>query len=264
MGRAAPRLSPPFKPTDFRDYSIASESKDAVSLENHVREDLCRHTGNPVCATMDRMGEMTLWSAALLLFLVMDPVGNVPIFVSVLGNVEPARRGRIVFREMLIALAILLAFLFAGQFLLHLMGISEAALEIAGGILLFLIAIKMVFPQGHHQGFEDDFGGEPLIVPLAVPMVAGPSAIATVLVILGRDPGRWPEWLVSLLVAWSASCIILVSAAKLSRRLGKRGLIAMERLMGMIVVAIGVEMIVRGVRTLAGELAPAVQGAAGG
>lgn len=196
---------------------------------------------------------MTVWSAALLLFLVMDPIGNVPIFVSVLGNVDAKRRARVALREMLIALAILLIFLFAGQFLLHLMGVSEPALEISGGILLFLIAIRMVFPTRHQQS-DEDFGEEPLIVPLAVPMVAGPSAIATVLVILGRAPERWPEWLSALLIAWAVSCIILVSAARLSRRLGRRGLIAMERLMGMIVVAIGVEMIVRGVKTLVESL----------
>lgn len=198
------------------------------------------------------MTDASLWSAALLLFLVMDPIGNVPIFLSALANVAPKRRVWVVLREMLIALVILIAFLFGGEFLLDLMGVSDPALEISGGILLFLIAIKMVFPARPIEG--DTIEGEPLIVPLAVPMIAGPSAIATVLVILGRAPERWPEWFLALLIAWGASCVILVSAAKLSRRLGKRGLIALERLMGMIVVALGVEMIVRGIRALVDDM----------
>ena len=199
------------------------------------------------------MGEMTLWSAALLLFLVMDPVGNVPIFVSVLSGVDPKRRARIVFREMLIALAILVIFLFGGPYLLQIMGVSKPALEIAGGLLLLLIAIRMVFPQ-RNQAWDDELSGEPLIVPLAVPMVAGPSALATVIVIFSSDPSRWQAWFLALLLAWAVSCVILVSAAKLSRKIGRRGLIALERLMGMIVVAIGVEMMVRGVRVFVNDI----------
>ena len=124
---------------------------------------------------------------------------------------------------------------------------------------LFLIAIKMIFPPRPYEG--DELSGEPLIVPLAVPMIAGPRAIATVLVILGRAPERWPEWFLALLIAWGASCLILVSAAHLSKRIGKRGLIALERLMGMIVVALGVEMIVRGIRTLVETIADSQSGA---
>jgi multiple antibiotic resistance protein len=208
---------------------------------------------------------MTILSAAVLLFLVMDPFGNIPVFLSVLDPVAPERRRRVIARELLIALGFLLAFLFGGQHLLDAIGIGEASLTVAGGIILFLIALRMVFPPpGGAWAVDMEEGGEePFLVPLAVPFVAGPSVLASVLFIMSSDPGRWPEWLVSLLLAWSVSCIILVSAAKLSRRLGKRGLIAMERLMGMIVVAIGVEMIVRGVRTLVGELGPAVQGAGG-
>jgi len=203
--------------------------------------------------------EMTIWSVAILLFLVMDPVGNVPIFIAALGRVDERRRARVVLREMLIALAILVAFLFGGSVMLGLMGISESALEIAGGIVLFMIAVRMVFPsKANESAFTDDMGeGEPMLVPLAVPLIAGPSSIATVLVVLGREPERWGSWLVALLMAWSVSCFILLSAAKLMKNIGHRGLIAAERLMGMIVVAIGVEMIVRGVRTLVHDLSGA-------
>jgi len=206
----------------------------------------------------------SVWSVAILLFLVMDPIGNAPVFVSALGRVEPRRRPRVVLREMLIALGILLVFLFGGPALLHLMGISGVALEIAGGIVLFVIAMKMVFPPSNQTSAfaEDAIGDEPFIVPLAVPFVAGPSSIATILVVLGDEPSRWPAWLLALVLAWSVSCAILLSAAKLSERLGRRGLLAIERLMGMVVVAIGVEMFVRGVRSLSAEIAATI--AAGG
>jgi multiple antibiotic resistance protein len=207
--------------------------------------------------------ELTVWSVALLLFLVMDPLGNAPVFVSVLSRVEESRRPMVVLREMVIALGVLVAFVFGGPWLLRLMGISGVALEIAGGIVLFLIAIKMVFPPSTTgSAFVDDaFGEEPFIVPMAIPFVAGPSAIATILVVLGREPDRWPAWLLALFMAWAVSCAILLSAAKLSARLGRRGMVAIERLMGMVVVAIGVEMMVRGVRTLVEDIQ--ASGAAG-
>lgn len=208
-------------------------------------------------------GTTSAFTVAILLFLVMDPIGNAPVFVSALGRVEPSRRARVVLREMLIALAILLVFLFAGPSLLSLLGISDVALEIAGGIVLFLIALKMVFPASNSQSAFADEGmdGEPFIVPLAVPFVAGPSTIATILVVLGDAPDRWPAWLGALCAAWAVSCVILLSAAKLSERIGRRGMLAIERLMGMVVVAIGVEMFVRGVRTLAEDVMASGAGA---
>src|SRR3954451_19876179 len=130
---------------------------------------------------------MSTASAAFLLLLVMDPLGNIPFFLSALAPVEPARQGRVVVRELLVAYGVMVAFLFAGQHLLRLLQISEPALTIAGGVVLFLIAVGSVSPSGERRTEEID--GEPFIVPLAIPYVAGPSALATEVLLMSRDPG---------------------------------------------------------------------------
>jgi len=190
---------------------------------------------------------MTLISAALLLFLVMDPLGNVPFFVSALKSVDPARRRLVVVRELLIALVVLVIFLFVGQYLLGLLHISEPALTIAGGVILLLIALRMIFPT-HEKSLQETVEGEPFIVPLAIPYVAGPSALATELLLMSREPERWPSWLAALLLAWAATAIIIFFASGLGRVLGHKGLIAMERLMGMVLITVSIEMLLDGIR----------------
>jgi MarC family membrane protein len=190
---------------------------------------------------------MTIVSAAVLLFLVMDPFGNIPFFLSALQRVEPGRQTRVVLRELLIALLALVLFLFLGQYLLRLLDISEPALTMAGGIILFLIALKMIFPD-RSGGLAEQIQGEPFIVPLAIPYVAGPSSLAAVLFIMNRQPERWPEWLGALAIAWLATSGILFFVSRLRRSLGQRGLIAIERLMGMILVTIAVQMLMNGFR----------------
>lgn len=190
---------------------------------------------------------MTTASAALLLFLVMDPLGNVPLFLSSLKAVAPARQNRIVARELLIAYGILVGFLFAGQYFLRLLHISEPALTIAGGIILFLIALRMVFPSADAT-LEESIDGEPFVVPLAIPYLAGPSTMATLALMMSREPLRWPEWLAALTVAWLGCAVILIAGSQLRRLLGQKGLIAMERLMGMVLVAVAVQMALEGVR----------------
>lgn len=195
---------------------------------------------------------MTVFSAAMLLFLVMDPFGNVPFFISTLKNVDESRHQRIIIRELLIALFVLLAFLFGGQYILSALQISESALTAAGGTVLFLIAVKMIFPsRSNSLAVPDDYDDEPFIVPLAIPYVAGPSALASVLLIMNREPARWPEWLVALLVAWFFTGLIIWSSGFLSKILGKKVLIAIERLMGMLLVAIAIQMIMTGVAQFA-------------
>jgi len=189
---------------------------------------------------------MTIFSAAMLLFLVMDPFGNIPLFISALKSVDEQRRQKIIVRELLIALTVMVVFLFGGQHLLRVLGISESALTAAGGMVLFLIAVKMVFPS-IGQSSAEDISGEPFIVPLAIPYVAGPSAISAVLLISNREPARWPEWLAALAVAWFVSGLILMSAGLLSRVLGNIVLIAIERLMGMLLVAIALQMLMTGI-----------------
>lgn len=197
---------------------------------------------------------MDIVSAATLLFLVMDPLGNVPIFLSVLDGVDPSRRTRIIVRELLLALLVLVLFLFFGRYLLGFLQLSQEAIRIAGGIILFLIALKMVFPVPRSAHAQEDIEGEPLLVPLAVPLVAGPSSMAMVMLLATNDPTRLPEWLVALLAAWLLTSLILVSATGLKRILGRRGLIAMERLMGMLLIAIAVQMLLEGVSAYLGNV----------
>ena len=192
---------------------------------------------------------MSLFSAAILLFFVMDPIGNIPLFLAAIQPVAPDRRLRVVGRELLIAYALLVAFLFAGRPLLAMLAISEPAVTIAGGIVLFLIAIRMVFPATAGT-LEERIDGEPFVVPWAVPYVAGPSALATVLLLTSREPGRHLEWLVAVSVAWAASAVILLLGAKLSHFLGARGILAIERLIGMLLVASAVQMFLDGMKNV--------------
>ena len=197
---------------------------------------------------------MDIVSAATLLFLVMDPLGNIPVFLSVLDDVEPERRTRVLIRELLLALVVLVAFLYAGQVMLGFLGLSEHSIRIAGGIILFLIALKMVFPVARSAHATDEIQGEPLLVPLAIPMVAGPSAMAVVMLLATNDPSRMTEWLLALLAAWFITSVILISATSLKRYLGQRGLIAIERLTGMRLIAISVQMLLEGISAYVAEL----------
>jgi multiple antibiotic resistance protein len=190
---------------------------------------------------------VTLFSAAVLLFLVLDPFGNIPFFIAALQNVPRERHRRIIVRELLIALLVLVLFLFAGEHILRALHISEPALRAAGGTVLFLIAIRMVFPRpGASVG--EEIPGEPFIVPLAIPYVAGPSALASVLLIMNQEPERWPEWLSALVLAWFLTGIIIFMSSVLAKRLGKRVLIAIERLMGMLLTALAIQMLMTGIR----------------
>ena len=189
---------------------------------------------------------MSLLSATVLLFFVMDPLGNVPLYLSALRGVPAERRRRVVLRELLIALAVLLAFLFAGSVLLDALGVSQAALTTAGGIVLLLIAVRMIFPSSTST-LREEVVAEPFIFPLAVPYLAGPSVMATELLFMSTEPERWPTWVAALLLAWTLSALILLAADNLQRLMGERALTAMERLMGMLLVTVAVEMMMAGI-----------------
>lgn len=191
---------------------------------------------------------MSTLSAAALLCLVMDPFGNAPFFLVVLKNVSPERRRLVIIREMLIALAILLTFLITGPALLYSFSISQQSLQVAGGIVLFLIAIQMIFghPETMFRASPDE---EPLIVPLAIPCIAGPSAIATVMLFTAQEPHRLFDWIIALIVAWAITGIILILSSQLDKILGKRGLNALQSLMGLILIALAVEMFLQGVKS---------------
>jgi MarC family membrane protein len=195
-----------------------------------------------------------IFSAAVLLLLVIDPFGNVPIVVAALANVAPARRTRVVFRECLAAYVILLAFMFGGQTFLQWLQLSEVSLAIAGGIILFLIALRMVFPRPEGI-FGAPHGGEPLLVPLAVPMIAGPSAIATVMLLATHDPAHLANAAIALTLAMAITTLVLVGAYRLQEVLGERAMIALERLMGLVLTALAVEMLLSGVRSFVAQLA---------
>lgn len=188
---------------------------------------------------------MTVLSAAVLCFLVIDPLGNVPFFISALQRVPVERHGRVVRRELLIAYFVMVAFLFLGAPLLRLLHISEPALTIAGGVILFLIALRMVFPTPERP-LQEGVDDEPFIVPLAIPYVAGPSVLATELLLMSKEPERWPEWLLAISLAWAACALIVMGGTRVRGWLGPKGLIAMERLMGMILIALSVQMFLTG------------------
>ncbi|SIQ13600.1 multiple antibiotic resistance protein [Alkalispirochaeta americana] len=196
---------------------------------------------------------MSIYAAAVTLFLVVDPLGNIPIFLGLLGNVDPARRKAIILREMVIALAILSAFLFFGKYILQGMHISQPALSIGGGVILFLIALRMIFPHHVIPATEGNStpgaqsAEEPLVVPMAVPLIAGPSTMATLILLATQHPDRIMDWFLALLVAWLCAALVLFSAEGLRRVLGRRGLAAVERLMGMILTTMAVQMLLGGV-----------------
>ncbi len=186
-----------------------------------------------------------LITAAILLFLIMDPIGNVPVFLSLLKHVPRERWRPVLLRELCFALLVLVGFLFVGRYLMDLLQLKRESISIGGGIILFIIALRMIFPpdtsQQHEQRTE-----EPFLVPLAVPLIAGPSTIATLLVLAQSAPERLLRWLAALLLAWVGTALILLSSRAFYRLLGERGLMALERLMGMLLVAMAVQMFLNG------------------
>lgn len=191
-------------------------------------------------------------SAAVTLFLIMDPLGNAPIFNSVLAKLDRERRMRVVIRELLIALAILLVILLAGNPILGFLGLTQSSLNIAGGVLLFIISLRMIFPRASS---DDSFEVEdPFIVPLAMPMVAGPSTIAVLLLLSSQQPDRLLQWSVALFLAWLGTTLILVASPYVLSLIGTRGSRALERLMGMILVMLATQMLLNGIREFIGSL----------
>ena len=195
------------------------------------------------------MMNYTFASATILLILITDPVGNIPIFANALKHVAPERRARLILREILIAFFLLLTFMFVGEGFLKVMNLSELSLQIGGGVILFLIALRMVFPPP--ATLEPEIFEEPLIVPLAVPAIAGPSALATVLLLVSQQPERRLDWIAALCVTMLISAVVLVSAERIQRLIGSRLLVAVERLMGLVLVSVAIEMMLRGAKTFA-------------
>jgi MarC family membrane protein len=189
-------------------------------------------------------------SAIILLTLVTDPFGNVPLVNAMLAGVSPRRRRFVILRECAIAFVILMAFMVGGRKFLEVMHLSETSLSIAGGVILFMIAIRMVF--AHPEGaFGPQAQGEPLIVPLAIPLIAGPSALATVMLMATREPAKLGMWAVAITATMLIAALVLVLGDRLQRWMGERAMQAIERLMGLILTAIAVEMLLNGIRAFA-------------
>ena len=190
-------------------------------------------------------------SATILLILVIDPFGNVPLVAAALAATPAERRARVVLRECLIAYAVLLAFMFGGHAFLTLMHVSETALSIAGGVILFLIALRMVF--SHPEGvFGDAPGSDPFIVPLAIPASAeGP---AMVMLMASREPEHLGAWAAALTGAMAATAATLVAADRLQRLVGERAMRAVERLMGLVLTTVAVEMLLTGIRDATAQM----------
>ncbi|GAL37892.1 YhgN family NAAT transporter [Vibrio variabilis] len=194
---------------------------------------------------------MDILSAATMLFLIMDPLGNLPIILSILKHIDPERRRKILVRELCFALLILLLFLFAGKGILSFLHVEPETLSISGGIILFIIAIRMIFPQaGSVTGLAA--GEEPFIVPMAIPMIAGPSVIASVLLLSTQNPDSLVELSAAVLIAWGATFFILMFYNFFHKLLGERGLKAVERLMGLLLVMISTQMFLNGVKSYMG------------
>ncbi len=178
------------------------------------------------------------------LFLLMDSVGNVPLFISILKGIPQKRQIVIIFRELLIALLVMITFHFVGDALLSALQIQQYAVLVSGGIILFLLSLKMIFPVGHDPD-TDIKDKEPFVVPLAIPLVAGPAVLAAIILYSRQQPDTYIT-MTAIVLAWAVSTIILLSSAFLQKILGKRGILATERLMGLILTMMSVQMFLEG------------------
>ena len=187
------------------------------------------------------------FSAFILLLLVLDPLGSLPIFIPVMRQVAPQRRRWVALREVGIAFAVLFGFMFLGDGFLRVMHLSERSLEVAGGVILLMVAIRMIFS---HEGgvYGTPEGKEPLIFPLAVPLLAGPSAMATVLLLASRQPERMVTWVGALASAMAVSLLVLLLCDRIRRWVGDSVVSAVEKLMGLVLTAIAVEMVLAGLK----------------
>jgi multiple antibiotic resistance protein len=189
---------------------------------------------------------MDFLSIFIMLFLIMDPFGNVPVFLSILDKVKPERRRKVLIRELFLALIVIIGCILGGKQIIAFLGLKQEAISIAGGIILFLIAIRMIYPFQIFN-IKSESESEPFLVPLAVPLIAGPSLMAVLLLFSSSESGVLTTLILAGVLAWVGSFIILVSSTYLLNILKRRGLIALERLMGMILVALSVQLFLDGI-----------------
>lgn len=188
----------------------------------------------------------SIFSIAFALFLLMDSFGNIPIYLSILKDIDEKRRVTIIFREMIISLALIIIFALFGNNFFSFLGITTKSMQISGGIVLFILGLKMIFPNKNDSSFG--LQGEPFIFPLAIPLVAGPAVLAAVMIYSHQNLSEI-NLIISIFIAWLATTIILLLAGKLSSWIDPRGLSALERLMGLILIMIAIEMVIKGLNS---------------
>jgi MarC family membrane protein len=191
--------------------------------------------------------EQTFLSATILLLVITDPLGNIPLFISNMGKVKRERRIRVIVRECVIAFLVLLFFMLFGRQILTLFRLSEETLKIAGGIILFLIALNMIFPGTGAEVGKDALADEPFIVPIAIPLVSGPSAMVTSMLIAGSDPSRMLEWIAALAITIAITFVVFLASNRIREALGAQVISAIEKLMGLVLTAMSIEMLLSGV-----------------
>jgi multiple antibiotic resistance protein len=191
---------------------------------------------------------MSMFAVAFSLFLLMDSIGNIPLYLSLLKNFDPKRQRAIIFRELIIALVVIIFFMFLGDALMNFLEISDSTIQIAGGVILFLICLKMIFPSKDDPQERSPLDQEPLVVPLAVPFVAGPAVLAAVMIYSKQGESLW-MMLGSILIAWVGTLLVLLASSFLKNILGWRGITALERLMGLVLILIAMQMFLSGLHT---------------
>lgn len=192
---------------------------------------------------------MNLATLAIMLFLIMDPIGNIPIYVKELSKFSPARQRLIVLREMGLALGMMLLFSLIGEYIFWAIGVNAIAVGLSSGVILFMIALKMLFPQGERYPEHWSYGDEPFIVPLVVPAIAGPGLLATIMLFSHMEPSV-PKMLSAIGLAWLAALSVLIGAPWLKRNFNQNAMTACERLMGMILILLATQRFLEGIRAL--------------
>jgi multiple antibiotic resistance protein len=188
---------------------------------------------------------MSLISIAVVLFLIMDPLGNISSFLSLTKDLEPKKQNTVILREMLVALAAMIFFNYLGEVIFDVLELSETTVRISSGIILFLIAIKILFtaPDSLRANLPK---GEPVVFPVAIPLIAGPGLLATIMLYAHMEPYQ-SIMIVAILLAWAASVVILYFAKPIKQYLGTNGLMAAERLVGMVLVLISIQRFLEGI-----------------
>jgi len=175
----------------------------------------------------------------------MDPIGNIQSFISQLSRYDQRQRMWVLLREMLFALGLMLLFNFAGELFFNVLDISEITVRLSSGVILFLVAFEILFPtmNNFRQNLPKE---EPYFIPLAVPLIAGPSLLATIM-LYAHIEESFVVMVVAILIAWVFALLVLMFAHPIHRLIGNNGLMACERLIGMILILLAIQRFMEGV-----------------